>query len=89
MKTIKFKEANKCLRKPPGMTDEECGSLWVHCDGRECVSCWTMNWKERLAALFFGRIWLFVMFGETQPPVSVMCCKTVFEEPKEAQDDKR
>lgn len=88
MKAIKFKEANKCLTKPDGMTDEECGSLWVHCDGVECVSCWKMSLKDRLLALLFGKIWLFVMFGETQPPVSVYCGRTAFEKTKEGQNGK-
>lgn len=79
MKPIKFKEANKNLLKPSSMTDEECSSLWIHTDGRECVSCWKLSWKERLAALFHGRVWLCVLSGHTQPPVWLMCTDTVFE----------
>ena len=82
MKAIKFKQANKNLLKPDSMTDEECSSLWVFTDGRQCVSCWKLNLKQRLSALFFGRIWLSVLSGYTQPPVWLDCTKTVFEERK-------
>lgn len=80
MKPIKFNQANKNLLKPNSMTEEECSSLWVYTDGNQCISCWKMNWKQRIKALFFGKVWLSVMSGETQPPVWVDCCKTVFEE---------
>lgn len=78
MKPIKFKEANKNLLKPQNMTDEECSSLWVYTDGKACISCWKMSFKQRLSALFFGRVWLSVLSGQTQPPVWLDCCKTVF-----------
>lgn len=69
MKPIKFEQANKNLLKPESMTDEECSSLWVYNDGRECISCWRLTWKERIKALLFGRVWLSVLSGRTQPPV--------------------
>ena len=73
MKPIKFEQANKNLLKPESMTDEECSSLWVYNDGRECISCWRLTWKERIKALLFGRVWLSVLSGRTQPPV--VACK--------------
>lgn len=78
MKPIKFKEANKNLLKPQSMNDEECSDLWVYTDGEQCISCWKMNWKQRIMALLFGRVWLSVLSGQTQPPVWVDCDKTVF-----------
>lgn len=83
MKPFKFEEANKQLLKPDSMTDEECKPLWVYSDGVECISCWKMSFKERLAALLWGKVWLAVYTGYTQPPVWVGCCKTVFVKPKE------
>ena len=80
MKPIKFKEANKNLLKPQSMTDEECSSLWVYTDGEQCISCWKMNWKQRIMALLFGRVWLSVLSGQTQPPGWVDCDKTVFKQ---------
>ena len=79
MDPIKFPEANKNLLKPQSMTDEECGSLWVYTDGRQCISCWRLSFIQRLKALFFGRIWLGVLSGYTQPPVWLDCEKTVFK----------
>lgn len=78
MIAIKFKEANKNLLKPESMTDEECGSLWVYSDGRQCISCWRLTWKERIKALIFGKVWLSVLSGYTQPPVWLACDDTVF-----------
>jgi len=80
MLPIKFKEANKTLLKPESMTDEECRSLPVFTDGVACVSCWKLSWKERLFALIFGKIWLSVLSGKTQPPVWLACADTVFTE---------
>lgn len=82
MKAIKFKYANRNLLKPQSMTDEECSSLWVFTDGKQCVSCWKLNWKERLSALFFGKIWLGVLSGDAQPPVWLDSTRTIFEEGK-------
>ena len=76
---IKFPEANKNLLKPNETTDEECRSLWVYCDGEQCISCWKLGWRERIFALFFGKIWLSVLSGNTQPPVWIDSRKTVFE----------
>lgn len=78
MKPIKFKEANKDLLKPDGMTDKECGSLPVFSDGTQCISCWKMSWKQRFSALFRGKVWLSVMSPNTQPPVWLQCYKTPF-----------
>lgn len=79
MKPIKFKQANKNLLKPNNMTDEECSSLWVYCDGQQCISCWKLTFKERIKALFFGNIWISVLSGVTQPPIWLNANKTVFE----------
>ena len=79
MTPIKFKEANRNLSKPPNMTDAECSSLWVYSDGIQCISCWKMSWKQRIKALLFGKVWLSVLYGSTQPPVWLDCDKTVFE----------
>lgn len=81
MKPITFKEKNRTLAKPPTMTDEQCCSLDVFSDGKSCLSCWTPSWKERLSILFYGRVWLWVVFGNTQPPVSLLGTKTAFVYP--------
>lgn len=80
MEPIKFEQVNKTLTAPPGMTEAECGSLPVWTDDQQCISCWQMTWRERLSALFFGRIWLSVHSGQTQPPVWLMATKQIFKE---------
>lgn len=87
VKPIKFEEANKNLLKPSSMADEECNSLWVYSDGEQCISCWKLGWKERIAALLFGKVWLSVLSGSTQPPVWIDSCKTVFERQSDEKED--
>ena len=79
MKPIKFEEVNAELQKPPNMTDEECQPLPVFRDGEECISCWQPTWKERLSILIYGKVWLGVLFGKSQPPVRLKGSKTFFE----------
>ncbi len=79
MTPAKFKESNLVLRKPDSMTDEECGSLEVYTDGMTCLSCWRMSFRERLRALLFGRVWLWVVGGSTQPPVALECKRSAFK----------
>ena len=79
MKPMKFKEVNKNLLKPDNMTEEQCESLWVNTDGIVCVSCWKMSIKQRINALLFGKVWLSVRSGVTQPPVRVDCERTIFQ----------
>jgi hypothetical protein len=78
MKPLKFPQAEVSLRRPSTMTDAECAPLPVFRDGRTCLSCWKMSWRERFSALFFGRAWLWVHFGDTQPPVSILARRDVF-----------
>jgi len=85
MEPINFLQATKKLGPPIGMTEEQCGSLPVFTDGKQCISLWQMNWRERLSALFFGKIWLFVWSGQTQPPVSLMAANEIFGEVKQEQ----
>jgi len=79
MKPIKFKEATVELKKPQSMTDEECGSLYIHqSEDGTCISLWTTSFWNRLKFLLHGKIWLGVYSGKTQPPVWLDCTKTVF-----------
>lgn len=71
MKPINFKQSTKVLQKPGTLSDSECGTLPVWCDGKQCVSCWKPSIKERINILFGGKVWLGVISGKTQPPVFV------------------
>jgi hypothetical protein len=71
MKPITFPESNKTLLRPASMTEDECASLPVWTDGHECISRWEPTWKERLMILFGCPVWLRIMSGHTQPPVSL------------------
>ncbi len=78
MEPMKFPQANRNLLKPKGMTDAECGSLPVLTDGKICISLWKANFRERLSFLLFGRLWLSVWSGQTQPPVSLEARQSIF-----------
>lgn len=79
MKPKKFKEATMELKKPASMTDEECGSLFVHqSEDGQCISLWTVSFWKRLKFLFHGHLWLSVLSGKSQPPVWLDMSKTVF-----------
>lgn len=71
MKPIDFPQSTKELARPANMTDEECSSLHVYCDGDKCISCWKPSLKERFRILFGNPVWLGVISGRTQPPVFV------------------
>ena len=84
MDAIKFKQSTKTLGPPKGMTKEECRDLPVWTDGTQVISLWKMSWRERFSALFFGKVWLSVYSGQTQPPVWLMATKEIFKEEKQA-----
>lgn len=71
MKPIDFPQSTKVLQKPSTMSDNECSSLHVWNDGKQCVSCWKPTFKERMNILFGGKVWLGVLSRKTQPPVFV------------------
>ena len=66
MRPIKFRHANLTLKGPKGGNIQD---LPAWSNGTYCVSCWRMTWRDRLTALFSGKLWLWVMSGRTQPPV--------------------
>ena len=78
VKPIVFKERTGTLGRPVGITEEQCGSLSVHQTGEQVISCWRASWRERLSLLVFGRVWLWVWSGNTQPPVTLEATRTVF-----------
>jgi len=96
MKPIQFEYANQQLGAPAGLL-ERCDRrsplelhvkgidpLPVWTDGEQCVSCWRMSVMERLAALLFGRVWLAVLSGSTQPAVCIQAGRTYLKEEQHA-----
>jgi hypothetical protein len=39
-----------------------------------------MTWRERISALLFGKVWLYVHSGLTQPPVALQSMRDIFPE---------
>jgi len=69
---IPFKQANQVLDRPEGTTREECGSLEVFRDGKQCISRWQFSDSEiEELKRNGGKVYLWVMMGATQPPVYV------------------
>lgn len=82
MEAIDFVQSAQKLGAPPGWDvdrDGPCDGLPIYRDGDAVLSCWKMSWKERLSALVFGRAWLWVHSGQTQPPVSLEATRDVFK----------
>ena len=80
MKPTKFEQSNRTLLRPSNMTDDECSSLDVYTDDNQCISCWRLSWRERLSALLFGKVWVYVLSGNTQPPIVLVCERDIFKE---------
>lgn len=68
---VDFPQRNRVLEKPKGMTDEECSDLEIFTDGKVCVSCWQLNKEELELIQKTGKVYLVVVSGKTQPPVSL------------------
>lgn len=77
---IDFPEKSKVLQRPSSMTDDECGPLAVYEDPecRYVVSCWRPSLRERLSLVIFGKLWVSVWSGRTQPPIALKGKKTIF-----------
>jgi hypothetical protein len=83
MEPVKFKQSNKTLqpsryKKPLSAEVEAIDPLPIYTNGEQCVSLWKMTPRERLSALFFGKVWLQVLSGETQPPVCIRVRRSFF-----------
>ena len=90
MEPIKFEQVNKTLpsvsyAKEYSSEVEGIAPLPIYTNSEQCVSCWQMSWRERFSALFFGRVWLQVLSGESQPPVCIRAQRTFFLTRKSAQ----
>ena len=76
MKPINFPEANKTLRAPSQKSDHQIDELRIFNYRERCISLWKPTLKERLSILLFGRVWLDILSGETQPPVAIVGTRT-------------
>lgn len=75
MKPTKVEYRNGTLTGGPGIdfgTDGDVGDLLVHRSGEgKIISKWRASWRERLAVLFTGHVWLRVSADDTHPPVGL------------------
>ena len=79
MNPTHFEQVTNVLERPDSMTDEECGPLPIFRENGTCISLWRMSLRERISALFFGRVWVWVYSGKTQPPISLSAERNIFE----------
>lgn len=73
MKPVYFKDVNSVLGAP-NTTDNntpECEKLPVHTDGECCISLWELDDDDLAAIAESKAIFLTVMSGRTQHPVSL------------------
>ena len=84
MNPVIFEGSNKTLQPTGEVTysDSVVGisPLPIWTDGEQCVSCWSMSWRERLSAVVFGRVWVAALTGQIQPPMCVLAEKNYFDE---------
>lgn len=81
MKPIPFPEAMKDLQPSGKQYSENVESvkpLPIWTDGEQCVSKWQLSWRERVAMLFRGTIWVQVLSGSSQPPIAFWHGKRFF-----------
>lgn len=78
MKPIEFAESNQVLLPPEKVPN--CESLPVWSDGHQCVSCWKLSLRDRLIALIFGKVWIAVLSGHTQPPIALSVERKYFRD---------
>lgn len=71
MNPIKHPLCNDVLRRPPDMTEEECGDLHICREDAAVWSFWNPNAEELAALVMGGSVALRVM-GQTHPPLSIM-----------------
>lgn len=85
MKPIAFTEQTVVLQPNPNqmeIDDLPVGTLPIFTDGNQVISCWGLTFWERLRVLWFGKIWLGVHSGHTQPPVWLAAERTMFGKPE-------
>jgi hypothetical protein len=70
MNPIDFPQANKTLGAPQGMGNN-CTALRVWTDGTACLSAWMPTEEERAKIAAGEPVFLWVVFGQTQPPVAL------------------
>lgn len=85
MNPAPFPQSNRVLKgfepNPSGMP---MGDLHTHVLPDWVISKWSMSWRERLSALFFGTVWLRVMTSQgTHCPVSLHATREIFNQPRE------
>ncbi len=83
MKPLNFKESNLSLSPPRNWPDKAnpCRRLDVYKDDFQTISCWKMSWVERLSSLIFGRVWVQVACGKSNPfPIALTAQRMIFKE---------
>lgn len=78
MKALNFKQATHVLDKPQGL--KEYGKLPIHFQKPQCVSKWSVSFRERISILFFGTVFVGV-FTDTpiQPPLWIKGKRNIFK----------
>lgn len=74
MYPVKFEGCNKVLTPPTDwdcIERGDCGDLHINNSFGECKSCWKFTWGEFFRFLLKRRIYLYVVSGDTQPPVKL------------------
>ena len=82
MKPVQFRYSNKILQPSGKQYSGNIASvdpLPIWTDDEQCVSCWQMSLRERLSTLIFGRVWIAVLSGGTQPAVYLTASRSYLQ----------
>jgi len=66
MLPVKFEGCNSTY------VGENCIDLPAQSDGEKMLTQWLMSWRDRIAAVLFGRVWVCIL-GNVHPPIWVRC----------------
>jgi hypothetical protein len=90
MKPQRFKHSTNTLQPSGAQYSEnvsEVEPLPVWTDGEQCVSLWRPSFRERLSVLLFGRVWLALLSGRTQPPAYVVAAREYLQQEPGREND--
>lgn len=76
MEAVQFEQSNFVFKRPPDMTEEQCGDLSVFRGKNEggmpvIISCWQPTPEELEEINRTGKVWLSIC-GTGMPPVCVL-----------------
>lgn len=88
MTPIQFSQANGGLESNNGMSINVATPICIDVEQHHIFMCFKMTWRERFAALFFGRVWAELFYQNEVNPIALTARRTIFAtKPEESNND--